>query len=90
MPQLHDLIKNRKIYIAKMSKWPDRKLSKHLDLVAAQIGWAWQQKNADALETLNEMWRQIIEARLNVGLNPPSTDGNFPPGTMSSPTYSPA
>jgi hypothetical protein len=64
MPQLQDLFKNRKKYIAEMSKWTDKKLSKHLDLAATQIGWAWRQKNDEVLDTLNEMWLQLVSARL--------------------------
>ena len=58
------MIADRKHSIKFFTKLSWKETSRRLDLIRQQGRWAWEQKNIDAMQVLDEMEDQIIEARM--------------------------
>jgi hypothetical protein len=62
--RVKEYIADRERYIKIMTKWPWKKTDRYLDLYRQQGKWAWEQKNIDALQVLDEWENQVVEARM--------------------------
>ncbi|MGL4594393.1 MAG: hypothetical protein ACRCUY_06650 [Thermoguttaceae bacterium] len=52
--KLRRLIEDRDKNIAEMASWSWNKTAKHADLINQQLRWAFQQRNDEGLEILEE------------------------------------
>jgi len=63
-PPLRDALLNRKRYVSLMAEWSWTKTTKHLDLIDQQLGWAYKQRDDDAMCLLEERRSQVVAARM--------------------------
>ena len=61
--KLCHLLADQESNVTTMATWPWAKTSRHLDLIDEQLGWAFQQRNDDAIAYLEEFRRQVVTAR---------------------------
>ena len=62
--KLEEALKNAESYIEEMKTWDDKKLCKHLDLFQKQMQMAYEQRNHEAFELLQEYERQVLVVRM--------------------------
>ena len=62
--RLQECIQNREQYILQLCSMSDVTLARKIDLIHEQLRMAYEEKNTDALELLQEWLRQVIAARI--------------------------
>jgi len=62
--KFEEALKNAESYIEEMKTWDDKKLCKHLDLFQKQMQMAYEQRNHEAFELLQEYERQVLVGRM--------------------------
>ena len=63
-PPLRDALLNQERYVSLMAGWSWKKTAKHLDLIDQQLGWAYKQRDDDAMSLLEERRSQVVAARM--------------------------